>query len=171
MDKKLKIHQSKINQFVFRELGARIWILIIPFLIILIACAKLQKYVELINTLAVFMFITGIMFLFKREYSKTFYYQLKENSIEFNFDLKKVNLVMEFIISFMLARNKLRHGSIEGALINFDEIESVNIKSKEIVIISKHNNILTNNSKIRVPKEIEDYIEIKLIFEELKNKL
>jgi hypothetical protein len=111
-----------------------------------------------------------LIFLLKKEYSKTFYYYIKDDSIEFKIDLSKVNLILKLIISFMLARNKVRHGSTENTLINFENITSVELKPKEIIIISKNNSFLTNNGKIRIPKETENYLELKSVFENLKKK-
>lgn len=168
MEKKVKIETKKLNQYVLRELGFRIWIIIIPFFIITIPAIILEKYYEFSIVTLVFVIATGVIFLLKKEYSKTFYYHITDSSIEFNTDLSKVNILLELIIAFVLARNKARHGSTENTLIKFENIKSINIKPKEIIVISKNNSSLTNNGKIRISKEIENYLEIKSVFENLK---
>jgi len=83
-------------------------------------------------------------------------------------DLSQVNPLLELFISLMLARNKARHGSQDNATIHFRDIKSVDIRPEQIVIISKKNNPLTNNEKIRIPKEVENYNEFLALFEKIK---
>lgn len=169
MDKKLIIDPTKINQYVIRELKSRIWIIILPFLIIILGNIVMGNYYGLFKTLLYFLIFTAIVFYFIKEKAKTYYFVIKNNSIELNLDLQKANPIIGFGISFLLARNKSRYGKTENTLINFDDIDSIIIKPQEIVITSKNNNALINDAKIRIPIEIENFNSIKPIFDELKN--
>jgi len=76
MDKKVKINPSKLNEYTRRELGLRIWLIIIPTILLAFASIKLEKFFELSVIIVVSAIITGLLFLFKREYAKTFVFTM-----------------------------------------------------------------------------------------------
>lgn len=169
MDKKLFIDPSKLNQYVVRELGWRIWLVILPYLLISVPTIILDKYEEFSVVTLVFVGFVALLFIIKRGYAKSIYFQITPKSIEFNLDLDKVNLFMALFITFLLSRNKARHGSTEKAIIDFNIIKSLNFKTKEIIIIANNNSVLTNNDKIRILREVEGFEEVRAVFERLNS--
>jgi hypothetical protein len=165
----LKIKTSKINQFTIRELSSKVWLFILPILIALSISYYMDDYSTVIEWVMILVFLFSFSFYIKKEYVKSYRYKIDSNKIKLDFDLNETAIIPQIVISFIRARNKRRFGISEGRTINYTEISSIILKEKEIVIKTKENSLLTNNGKMRIPSEIEEFEKVSTYFRRIKS--
>lgn len=164
--KKIVINEQLISKYVNREGIQKMKITSIMFALFLLGMFifsySYRVHGIIMPPLAMmFLFILLIIYIMSlsqiEDQIRFSYFSITEEAISKFLDKEKLNLVNQIGI----ARIESKYGANFNQKIYFDEIFDTIISENEIRITSNHYNFFTNNGRIVIPKEVNDFETIK----------
>ncbi len=164
--KKYNIREELIDQYVKRKVNKKIiTVLIIVFIFLLAMFIFTYSYgthkIVMPFMIIFFLIIIGVIYLSSfpqiRDSIKVTSFIITDDSVSIFLDKEKLNLLNK--IGF--ARMESKYGVKFNQTIAISRIQSTLINENEIIIKSFDYNIITSNGKIIIPKEVENFSEIK----------
>ncbi len=170
-----RIKTNKVFNYAIRRTLSRVWFLFlgpfVPGLLIVFSGTDipdeklLYTFLVPLGTLIPILIISLII---TKEHLKTYRYVFTEKTVELRLDDKELNTLMKIII-FIISSRARRFSHKEERALSFKNIQSIEITSKDITITAMDNSLLTNNGKLTIPKEVENFDDIKSLFKKLKS--
>lgn len=164
--RKYNIKKEFIDEYVKRETNKKMKIASITLSIFLILMFTFTYSYGVHKILMLplsifFLIILGVVYTSSLSQVKNItdftYFVFSDESISRLLDKEKINLMNKVGVS----RNENRYGVKFNQTIKFSEIKSTSINANEITIKSINYDFITADGKISIPKEIENYEDIK----------
>jgi hypothetical protein len=150
-----KIREDQLPSYAFRQIKLALYI-VAPIVIISIALTG--------NLAVLIVFVAlGIGYVLRIQYVRLLRISLLDASLAQTIDKANSNALIEL----GRARSRSRYNAKDEKEIMYADITKIAFKENEIQVYGKNNDFFTNNDRISIPKELENYEEIKSFFEKL----
>lgn len=168
MNNTLKIREDKLMLCAIKEAGPRLAVVAIPMVLGGVMSAYLGEYGSMVALICIFGLAVGLALLLKAQYVRTYRFEFTEEFVSLLFDTRQSNALLKLLIGIAESRNRRRFGGAAERKIALAAINTIAITGRGITITAKDNSLLTNNGKLLIPAELEEYEQVKLMFEKLK---
>ncbi len=115
----------------------------------------------------ILLYVCGMTYYQRRNFAKSIVYWISNEKVAKSFDKEKMNIGNKF----GMTRNERRFNAKSQQSIFRSEISKINFSTHGITIKSVDYNFFNGNGSIFIPKEIENYEQVKGQLETLKTEL